>query len=148
MSDTAGKPEDEVLKLPDRVVVLDADAKLQDLITHFHRMRWVAVMMITLLLVAGLCALTLIVWDQQRQLSIERRQLVASCGFFTDLAGLPIVPVPPAKRPPVTSVTIIADARYAAAGLGCHLPAASPSLLKWAGYYNIPVAEGRPRWLP
>ena len=73
--------------------------------------------------------------------STLQRQIVADCGFYADLAGLPVTVPVTGGRPTVTLPRIISDSRGAFVGHGCPgpIPRANPAFIKWATYYHLPV---------
>ena len=64
-----------------------------------------------------------------------------ACDFFRDLSGLPVTVPPGEKVPSRLGVSLISDSRKSWTTFNCpgSLGKPDPSLVKWAGYYNIPV---------
>lgn len=115
-----------------------ADEQLAGALRGYQRLRWVA---FGILAAIGFIAITVggtVIYLNRQQLAVVHKQLIAGCDFFSDLARLPVDPVPPLKKPSKIGVSIVADSRIAATGLGCtSIPPASASLKKWAAYYHI-----------
>lgn len=69
--------------------------------------------------------------------------IASSCDFLRPLTVLPVTVPPTATKPPELSVQVIAGAReqYALQCTPTHIPLLppSPSLVRWAAYYHIPV---------
>jgi hypothetical protein len=113
--------------------VTDLDEHLSATLTAVHRARWIFLASLGAVLVAAVIILGVVVHQQQSALR-------ASCHWWRVLAPVPVTIVPPARKPSVLSVTLIAGAREAYAGQRCgHLPPAAPSLRRWAAYYHVPV---------
>jgi len=119
----------------------ELDEDLRGLLKRTRRVQVVALAALGLVLVSGFAVVGLVISSQNRQLSTQARELSAACGFFHDLAAVPVRPVPPLKRPSKLSVVLIAHSREAYIGLGCHpeIQPPDPSLVFWARYYGVPV---------
>lgn len=74
---------------------------------------------------------------ERQQVAQEREQVTKACGFYRDLAGVPIAVTPPAKAPSLLGVTLILSALQAYDGPLCGHLAPSPSLRKWAAFYGL-----------
>jgi hypothetical protein len=74
---------------------------------------------------------------QQQQLVVQRKQVQESCGFWRDLAGIPITATPPARVPSLLGVTIILSALQAYDGPLCGRLNPTPSLARWSRYYRL-----------
>lgn len=111
----------------------DIDTDLTHLISTYHRLRWIALGVLGILVLLIIAAIIAYVLHLRGQVATE-------CSFFRDLGRLPLTPVPPTDRPSALGVTIVADSHIAAVGLGCsQVPALSPSEIHWAAYYHIPL---------
>jgi hypothetical protein len=119
------------------------DDDLARLVSSYHRLRWISLIALVIMAVLAVSGLGLIVWRQQQQLNVQRAEIAASCRFFRDIASLPVVATPPAKRPSAFSVTLVLDAYRSAAGRRCpQLPPLDASVRRWAAFYHIPVPLG------
>jgi hypothetical protein len=69
------------------------------------------------------------------------KQIQADCGFYRDIAAFPVATPPMGGRPTIIVPKLISDSRAAWHGHGCQgqLPPPSPSYLKWAKFYHLPV---------
>jgi hypothetical protein len=122
----------EALPADEREKVIEG--QLGTLIKRWHRLRWVSVgVLIVILIAAGASGGYMLQRDQAR--------LRASCNFYADLASAPLSIVSPAVKPAQLQVKILDDARFAFRGEDCtgNLPPAPPGLARWAAYYNLPV---------
>jgi hypothetical protein len=74
------------------------------------------------------------------QNAVLRKQLIADCGFYRDLAGLPLASTANG-HPSELLVKIISDSRGAWNGRGCpgELPPPDPSFVAGAKLYGLPV---------
>jgi hypothetical protein len=116
------------------------DADLHKALTGYHRLRWVALGCLSALIGMAVVIGGSVIYHQQRELDAQQAALTAGCNFFTDLAKLPVNPVPPLKRPSPIIVSLVVDSRISAIGLGCPaVPPPSATLKKWAAYYHIPL---------
>jgi hypothetical protein len=70
------------------------------------------------------------------------RQITGDCGFYGDLAGLPLATAPNG-HPSELGVKIISDSRVAWVGHGCRgkLPPPNPTFVAGAAYYHLPVVR-------
>jgi hypothetical protein len=117
-----------------------ADTELHKALTGYHRLRWVVFGVLFTLIIMTVLIGASVIYHQQREIDAQRAALTAGCNFFTDLARLPVDPVPPLKRPSEIIVSLVVDSRLSALGLGCPgVPPPSVSLKKWAAYYHIPL---------
>jgi hypothetical protein len=81
---------------------------------------------------------------QGQQLTVQSRELGASCSFWYVLGTLPVTIPPGEKRPGQALVALVADSRNSYLGQRCGtLPAPSGALVHWAGYYKVPVDSSR-----
>lgn len=113
----------------------DIDAKLVKTMTSIHRIRWIAIMVLGILVVIAIGTMAIVISAQQDQLRSD-------CEVWGSLSGLPVTIPQGAKRPAQFSVVIIAESRVAFSGKGCgKLPPADPSELHWAAYYNVKVVS-------
>lgn len=113
------------------------DAELQKLIKRFHRIRWISLVAVIVVIAAGFAYLASSVIHQQNQLR-------GACALYKDLGALPVKPAPPVKRPSIIGVTIVIDSRIAFREQGCgRPPKADPSLVFWAHYYHLPLDRVR-----
>lgn len=67
------------------------------------------------------------------------KQVSASCDFWKQLGSVPIAPVPPLKAPSKFGVQIVLSSVEAYDGFGCGKLMPSPELIRWAGYYHLPL---------
>lgn len=74
------------------------------------------------------------------QNQVLKRQLIADCSFYRDLAGLPLANLPNG-HPSELGVKIVSDSRGAWIGRGCpgKLPPPDPSYVRGAAFYHLPV---------
>ena len=109
----------------------DLDAKLKGAVKGAHRLRWWVISVVAVALVSAVVALTVIALRQQSELE-------ASCGFWSSAAVVPVNPTPPALRPSLEGVKLIASSRVAYYNQGCSpaLPP-NPSLQRWADFYHL-----------
>lgn len=135
MSDPASEPSE--LK---PIGEVDQQVNLEGLIGAYHRLRWFAIGVLGALVAMAIVAGSVIIIHQQNQIDNAARRLVAACDFYRDLSGVPVTAQPPLKQPSRLGVLIVVDSRVAAHGLGClNIPAADPSVKRWAAYYHIPL---------
>ena len=109
----------------------EVDDSLHGTIKGLHRLRWILIAVVGTALVGGLIALGLIALKQQSELQ-------ASCGFWSNAGVAPVNPMPPAVRPSLLGVKLVADSRIAYYHQGCApaLPP-NPTLKRWAAYYGV-----------
>jgi hypothetical protein len=134
--------------------VAGLDVQLSQALSLFHRLRWISLVAVLTIVVALLAGGIVTVARQQQQIGVQqqelnvlRRQLAiaeaenhASCGIWTTLAGAPVAATPPARVPSLLGVVLILEARAAFLGQHCGtLPAAAPTLSRWAAYYHLNI---------
>lgn len=142
------------------VPVSQIDKQMASSLRGFHRLRWWSVAVGGVLLALAVIVLAIIVTSQQavidRQQAVinsqtgvishqqaaithQQEELAASCGFYRVLGILPVVAMPPVKRPSRVAVQIVAGARVAYTGQQCRppLPPPDPSVVRWAAYYHL-----------
>lgn len=123
------------------------DADLLTLVGRWRRVGWLVIIMIVLLFAGALMTGYLsiasnrsLISHQQDKLSAAQRRIEASCSWWRDVgSGDFLGRMPdPAER---ALVVIIADSRAAFIGQGCagHLPPISPTLRRWADYFNLAI---------
>jgi hypothetical protein len=78
--------------------------------------------------------------DLKRANAVLRQQIHADCGFYKDLAGLPLTNTA-SGHPSELGVKIISDSRGAWRGHGCpgKLPRPDPSFVTGAKFYHLPA---------
>jgi len=78
--------------------------------------------------------------SQARIIARQAQQIQADCGFYRDLAGLPLVNLPNG-HPSELGVKIVSDSRGAWATRGClgKLPPPDPTFVRGAKFYHLPV---------
>lgn len=134
-------------------------------IRHANRTRWALTLAVAALIAGALLTLGVFAALDQAKLGADSRQLHAttttlatvraaldvalkreraSCGFYRDLAPVPITVGPDGKASRL-GVQIVSDSRAAYVGQTCPgpLPAPSPSFIRWARFYGIPIIEPR-----
>ena len=124
-----------------------ADRDLVKALKGYHRLRWAALGVLGTVLALSICAVWAVIVhqsdqiaQQQQQIARQQNEITVACGFFTDLASLPVTPAPTVKRPTRLGVSIVADSRATAKAFGCPvIPPPTDSLRKWAAYYHIPL---------
>jgi hypothetical protein len=74
-------------------------------------------------------------WLSARSVAALRTQQHAQCKFYADLGSAPL-----AARPSLLNVAVVSDARVAWHGMNCpgRIPAADPSFIRWARFYDLP----------
>ena len=113
--------------------VTDVDDLIHQSLRDFHKARWLTLAGSIAVLCAAIITLGVLYVQQDARLR-------ASCQLWRTLAPLPVATAPNAPRPSKLSITLVASAREAYAGQGCgHLPAADPSVTRWAPFYKIRV---------
>lgn len=113
----------------------DIDVRLMKTISGVHRVRWVSLLVLGIILLAAIITMGIVIDEQQNQLRSD-------CEVWSSLSGLPVTIPPGAKRPSQFSVTIIAESRVAFSGKGCgQVPPADPSEIHWAAYYGIKLVS-------
>lgn len=81
----------------------------------------------------------------QRVTDASNQVIAKACDFWYPLTGLPVTTVTGQSHPTKLSIEIITGARESYEGQ-CNpphppMPPPDPSLVKWAGFYHIPVAR-------
>jgi hypothetical protein len=91
-----------------------------------------------LIIVGGLFLILLAAIVLNLVLTLSRTS--ASCSFYKDLSGLPVVVSPQTHKPSDVAMGIVAHSREAFRGQGCsgHLPPPSPSFVHWAPLFHLP----------
>lgn len=138
------------MSAPEHQIGIDTtvEASISDALKKAHRIRWVGVAVVGIVLVTTIALLvSLLVTSERRLNSIEmsvqlaQSRLISSCRFYADLAPLPITVNPATHTASELAVRLVIDARRAFIGQGCpgELLAPSISLIRWANYYHLQV---------
>lgn len=71
-----------------------------------------------------------------------RQQVIADCGFYRDLAGLPVTPAA-GGHPSELGIKIVLDSRASFYGHQCpgQIPALSASVRAGAAFYHLPIPQ-------
>lgn len=118
--------------------VFNPDPDLLQAARRFHRIRWAAVAVLAAIVAAAIAVGAGMLVSQNNQLRSDEARLLSACDFYRPLTPLPVSVNPASGKPTELSVSIIAGAREAYIGQGCgRIPAAAPSVIKWAAYYHI-----------
>lgn len=118
------------------------DEQLQQTLRRYHRLRWISLAVLGIVILVVLAAVLMFVYAQNKKINVQQTELGSSCFLDRDIAGIPLTAVPPARLPSELLVVIAADARFAYIGSNCpgSLPP-NPSLARWARYYHIPLSR-------
>lgn len=93
---------------------------------------------VVLFIIAIVSSILFVVGSAAYVLITTGNQINSSCDFWHTLSTFPIAPVPPVKVPSKFGVTIVLDALKSYKGY-CGTLKPTPSLVKWAGYYHLPL---------
>lgn len=109
-----------------------------------HRMRWLSVSALIVVLIGVVCFLTSLVLSSQRQIDVQQREISSSCAIWRTVGVVPPSPATPTSAPSLEGVTILVEARNTFLGEECGtLPPPSPRLLFWAAHYHLKVDTGK-----
>lgn len=110
----------------------DIDARLMKTISGVHRLRWIALIVLGVVLASAIAVMGLVISDQQTQLRSD-------CALWRSIGTLPVQILPGATKPTLFNVTIIAESRAAYIGQGCGKIPPNPAEKLWADYFHIPA---------
>lgn len=130
----------------------DLQRDASKLLTSAHRLRWVTIAAVMVMLSISVVFLSVLAFQQHTQIDYlkllaakQAKQLDSSCSFYRDLGTVPL-PVSVkltvnGSKPSELGVRLVLHSRYAYTGQGCHgaLPGPSAGLIKWAHYYKLPI---------
>lgn len=113
---------------------LDLDDTLRRSISNAHRLRWVAVVVLAVVVL-------LAIGGFGYEVNTQQNRLTSSCAFYRELATIALPP-PSSKAAPQSKlgIELVVNSRIAYTGQGCgRLPRPSPALAQYGRMYNIRI---------